>query len=1482
MKNLFISLLIILTGAQCANGAFPTSGASQASYCFKPPYTTQNVKPNINLIFDMSGSMQEPANIPSASCSGGSSVPAVSTCTDRSLTSESTERYIPETDYYGYFDSSKYYKYDSATANKYFIDNSSSCTSYTNRIGNSTGTGATACISGNLLNWILTTRIDAMRKIFTGGRRKSGSATGTTVVLENDGSKYTITDQGQHCVFTINSAPTGSSNTAYTTNRTIAISDQSSYTCSLGALSAAKTDVVVPLEDATGVIQGLYNTADLEVMVFGDTSARYKVGKLQTLDSYLDAVNNEAPDNSTPTGPAMTAAKDFWLQNTSAQALVKATVGATTTYLKDPYYDSDGGTTPTSLPVPCRRSFNLLISDGQWPDITVPSFAATMPSGVKSSDPLTDVNTMHTTDMRTALATGTLDKRTVTTYTVYAFGASGNDPGRNSMIAMAIFGGYEDKYGAHSATTTTTAVNGYPYPFTRIPYDSRSTRTHADTVPYALSFCNPAATWDQECAEWDKDRTGLPFNFFEGSDGAKLQQEITKAVNDMLHRASSGTAASMLGNSDSSGAVMLQALFFPEKQFRSSTKAQWLGELQAFWYYIDPKLSSANISLREDTVHDWKLSKTADRIARFVFKDPDTKVELYTDADGNGAADSTEYVEQNTDEIKALWRAGLTLWSRLPATDGRIVYTKDLNATPASNNLMDFSTVSANLALIKPYLDVANVDADATNVIKYTLGKDPTNNDLTSGEQDASLVGYRSRTVKTFLADGTTQETHVWKLGDIVNSTPKMISPNSLNTYNNPPPGGYNDLSYDRFVSTLSYRNRGVAFVGANDGMLHAFKMGKNIPGRSGFVAEIADSTDLNGNTPVDPTNLGRELWAYMPTNCLPYLKHRGNPSYNHMYFVDSTPTIVDASINAVTGTCSNDSLKGCSTDANCGGSATCTTVTPSCSSSISGCPKVDTSWRTVLVGSMGLGGATRKGPAKTSGIAITVVGASTKTFTRAGGSFVSDGWVTGMSFTSAGFSNPGNNGTFIISAVSTTVITCSTATTLVNGTGLAANATLTEVVTAPNAVQTPILYPTDKTKGFGYSSYFALDVTDSSAPKLLWEFSDPRLGYSTVGPAIVRIKNSSAETVGSQKNGKFYVVLASGPTGPVDTGLLQMKGYSDKPLAIFVLDLRTGNAVQTFSSDATALITGVNHTVVSTMPDLAFGGTFSNSSIDTDKWDSARSGFYSDDAIYLGYVRKDTTAASASVNHWSKGGVLRILTGDDPNPANWAVSTVIDGIGPVTSAVAKLQDPANKKLWLYFGTGRYFYKNGSTIDEDFTGQQEAIYGVQDLCYSVDNTDAHVNDLDPTCTTSVLTSQIQDQTTTIAATLDTDKKGWQINLAQAGTDFKAQRIYTNPTTTVKGVIFFTAFKPSSAVCSYGGSTSLWAVTYDTGGSLVGRNVQGQALLQLATGELKQIDLNTFTSRETGGFTGPPSRDETQITSNANHFPSKKILHIQER
>ncbi len=85
-----------------------------------------------------------------------------------------------------------------------------------------------------------------------------------------------------------------------------------------------------------------------------------------------------------------------------------------------------------------------------------------------------------------------------------------------------------------------------------------------------------------------------------------------------------------------------------------------------------------------------------------------------------------------------------------------------------------------------------------------------------------------------------------------------------------------------------------------------------------------------------------------------------------------------------------------------------------------------------------------------------------------------------------------------------------------------------------------------------GYSSYFALDVTDPENPVFLWEFSNPPLGFSTSGPAIVRVGNSF-------QNGQWFVVFASGPTGPIDTTYHQYLGKSDQNLKLFVLDLKTG-----------------------------------------------------------------------------------------------------------------------------------------------------------------------------------------------------------------------------------------------------------------------------------------------------------------------------------
>src|SRR5690606_42115314 len=76
---------------------------------------------------------------------------------------------------------------------------------------------------------------------------------------------------------------------------------------------------------------------------------------------------------------------------------------------------------------------------------------------------------------------------------------------------------------------------------------------------------------------------------------------------------------------------------------------------------------------------------------------------------------------------------------------------------------------------------------------------------------------------------------------------------------------------------------RQVAYVGANDGMLHAFNMG--------VYDEMSQSFSANGHT------LGSELWAYVPYNLLPHLQWLTRPEYEHVYYVDSSVKAYDVNI---------------------------------------------------------------------------------------------------------------------------------------------------------------------------------------------------------------------------------------------------------------------------------------------------------------------------------------------------------------------------------------------------------------------------------------------------------------------------------------------------------------------------------------------------------------------------------------------------------
>ena len=167
-----------------------------------------------------------------------------------------------------------------------------------------------------------------------------------------------------------------------------------------------------------------------------------------------------------------------------------------------------------------------------------------------------------------------------------------------------------------------------------------------------------------------------------------------------------------------------------------------------------------------------------------------------------------------------------------------------------------------------------------------------------------------------------------------------------------------------------------------------------------------------------------------------------------------------------------------------------------------------------------------------------------------------------------------------------------------------------------------------------GYSSYFAIDITDQNNPILLWEFSSPELGFATTGPTVVRIGNGASQTSPDSINGSWFVVFGSGPTGPISTLDTQFMGRSDQNLRLFIFNLKTGPGAS--NANVTVKDTGIQY---------AFAGSMINPTIDTDL-------DYQDDAVYIGYTKINTADGGATATarltnpyKWTQGGVGRLLT---------------------------------------------------------------------------------------------------------------------------------------------------------------------------------------------------------------------------------------------
>jgi len=255
---------------------------------------------------------------------------------------------------------------------------------------------------------------------------------------------------------------------------------------------------------------------------------------------------------------------------------------------------------------------------------------------------------------------------------------------------------------------------------------------------------------------------------FTAENPENLAPAILAAVNDILQRAASGTAVSVLATSGEGEGNLIQAYFRPVIP-SGEAEVKWIGYLQSLW--VD-----AYGNLREDTNQNRVLDVNTDKIVTY-FVDSETGDTMIKRFD---ASETTPYPDLETasyevlglDQISPLWETGKILHQR-SASDRKIFTYIDKDGDGAvdetindsfdsSGEVVKFDTALASG--IKPYLGVkddatwsylgASHDERVTNLIDYIRGKD--SSDLTNSPD------VRTRTI-----DG-----NVWKLGDIIYTKP--------------------------------------------------------------------------------------------------------------------------------------------------------------------------------------------------------------------------------------------------------------------------------------------------------------------------------------------------------------------------------------------------------------------------------------------------------------------------------------------------------------------------------------------------------------------------------------------------------------------------------------------------------------------------------------------------------------------------------------
>ncbi len=396
-----------------------------------------------------------------------------------------------------------------------------------------------------------------------------------------------------------------------------------------------------------------------------------------------------------------------------------------------------------------------------------------------------------------------------------------------------------------------------------------------------------------DTGEWDG------HNYIEAKDAFQLESALTQIFYEIASVGAAGAVATVTQEMESDD-LLVRAGF--ETDDPTTSNIDWKGHLEVYIPY--------------EGCSGYSTQPDCENIAGCSWVDNSCTGSMYSFQQPSNWG---KFCSASDTASGYCWDGGRTM----PAHSSRTIFTL-LNGTQTS-----FAQANANT--LKQYLDN---DVDFQNLGCSTKTSDTAcasisgcwwNNDECQPAANNLINWVRGDTTYD---GGTARDRKGWILGDVVYSTPVVIGAPSLASVDpavigsectnftgckNLPQNDCNSNTYcvwagnscnvdlsSQYAAKCFYTFREanltrkkVVYVGANDGMLHAFVVGK-----------YDSSNDRWLYRPSEDSEIGTELWAYIPSNFLSELKELARLSYGndpgckHRYMVDLSSQAWDVFID--------------------------------------------------------------------------------------------------------------------------------------------------------------------------------------------------------------------------------------------------------------------------------------------------------------------------------------------------------------------------------------------------------------------------------------------------------------------------------------------------------------------------------------------------------------------------------------------------------